>query len=139
MFNKICKMVGVPPMYCYLFIFILVVVLVYFVRKYILKSREGLDINSDKKSIVYCHMNGCGHCEAFNPIWEQFMNGSKLPTLNYAKVEASEDPKFMDKMGVQGFPTVIAVDTDGSKIKEHEGDRTVDALEDFANEIANEE
>ena len=54
MFNKNIKKLGVPPMYCYLFIFIFVVVLVYSIRKHILKSREGLDINSDKKSIVYC-------------------------------------------------------------------------------------
>ena len=138
MFNKICRTIGVPPMYCYLFIFIILCVLAFFIRKYVLNRREGMDLNSDKKSIVYCHMDGCGHCEAFNPIWDQFMNGSKLPTINYAKVEASEDPKFMEKMGVQGFPTVIAVGTDGNKIKEHDGARTVDALNDFANEIDSE-
>ena len=135
MFNKICRTIGVPPMYCYLFVFILICVSVFLIQKYLLNNHEGMD--SGKKSIVYCYMNGCGHCKNFDPIWDQFMNGSKLPTLSYAKIEASEDPEFMDKMDVRGFPTVIAVDSDGTKIKEHDGARTVDALNDFADEIAN--
>mgnify|MGYP001167902393 CR=1 FL=1 len=137
MFNKLCRTIGVPPMYCYLVVFILICVSVFLIRKYLFKHQEGLDING--KSIVYCHMNGCGHCEAFNPTWDQFMNGSKLPPLQYAKVEASEDPEFMDKVGVHGFPAVIAVDSDGTKIAEHDGPRTVEALNDFANQVASEE
>lgn len=135
MFNKLCSKIGVPPMYCYLFCFVLICVSAFLIHKYVLKNQEGLDLPQGKSSIVYCHMNGCGHCKNFNPIWDQFMNGSKLPTLNYAKVEASEDQQFMKEMGVQGFPTVIAVDSDGKKIKEHDGPRTVDALTDFANSL----
>ena len=135
MFNKICSKIGVPPMYCYLFIFVLVCISAFIIGKYVLHNREGMDLPSDKSSIVYCYMNGCGHCKDFNPIWDQFMNGSKLQTLNYAKVEASEDSGFMEEMGVQGFPTVIAVDSGGKKIKEHDGPRTVEALNDFANSL----
>ena len=135
MFNKLCRTIGVPPMYCYLVVFILICVSAFLISKYVLHTREGMDLPSNKTSMVYCHMNGCGHCKNFNPIWEQFMNGSKLQTLNYAKFEASEHSEFMDKMGVQGYPTVIAVDSDGNKIKEHDGPRTVEALNDFANSL----
>jgi len=135
MFNKVCRIVGVPPKYCLIFIVILFSVLAFLLYKYVIKNKEGMQ--NGKKSMVYCWMEGCGHCKNFNPTWDQFMNGSKLPTLNYAKIESREDPKFMQKMGVQGFPTILGVDENGDKMKEYNGDRSLESLRDFANEIYN--
>jgi thiol-disulfide isomerase/thioredoxin len=113
---------------------VVVVLVVALIYKFVIK-REGMAWPTKAKTMVYCHMNGCGHCKNFDPIWDEFVSKHKLSKLKYAKFEAREYSEFMDEMNVQGFPTVIAVDSDGTKIKEHDGSRTVKALKFFANSL----
>lgn len=136
MFSKICRKFGVPPMFCYLFIFILITVSVFLVHKYVFKKREGLD--SDKKRIVYFYWEQCGHCKEFTPTWEKFVSESKIPSLSYEKYEAEKDKDFISKYGVEGYPTVMCLDSDGNKVKEYEGDRSLESLHDFAKEMSSE-
>ena len=85
------------------------------------------------KSITYFYMNGCGHCEKFTPTWESFSNQYKGP-VKLKKMERTEaGESLLKKYNVRGFPTVIMIDDNG-KGKPFEGDRTVDALEKFANQ-----
>ena len=49
--------------------------------------------------------------------------------------EALDDaPELIQKYNVQGFPSIIAIN-DGKKIKEHDGERSVDDLQRFANSV----
>ena len=85
------------------------------------------------KSMLYFHMNGCGHCKKFMPVWDEFAekyNGDlKLKKLE--REEAGDD--MLSKYQVQGFPTILLLDGEGNK-KEFQGDRTVSGLESFINQ-----
>ena len=85
------------------------------------------------KSMIYFHMNGCGHCKKFSPIWDEFSSNYKggLKLQKYEREEAGED--MLKKYEIQGFPTILLVDEQGNK-KEFQGDRTVSGLESFANQ-----
>ena len=82
------------------------------------------------ESLVYFHMDGCGHCKKFNPTWDKFAssyNGS-LKIKKLERKEAGED--MLQKYQVQGFPTILLLDGQGNK-KEFDGERTVAGLESF--------
>ena len=85
------------------------------------------------KSMIYFHMNGCGHCKKFSPIWDEFSSNYKgnLKLKKYEREEAGED--MLKKYEIQGFPTILLVDEQGNK-KEFQGDRTISGLESFANQ-----
>jgi thiol-disulfide isomerase/thioredoxin len=84
------------------------------------------------KELVYFHMNGCGHCKRFTPIWDQFSkkyNGE----IKLKKLERNEAGDMLDKYQVQGFPTILLLDEQGNK-KVFEGERTISGLESFINQ-----
>ena len=81
------------------------------------------------KTLYYFHMNGCGHCKRFSPIWSEFKSKYKGPVV-LKKMERAEAGSLLEKYEVQGFPTIILVDDKGQK-KEFNDDRTVSALESF--------
>jgi len=84
------------------------------------------------KELVYFHMNGCGHCKRFTPIWDQFSekyNGE----IKLKKLERNEAGDMLDKYAIQGFPTILLLDEQGNK-KVFEGDRSISGLESFINQ-----
>lgn len=126
-----CKSLGLPAVVCCV---ALSVALLYLAKIYLLPLVEGLSPNSGKKKLVYAYMDGCPHCDKAMPAWEEF--SSSTTVVDTAKIESKEDPEFMKKMGVQGFPTFLLLDSDGNKDKVYEGDRTSADLEKFAKENA---
>ena len=87
--------------------------------------REGVD--GGNKKVIYFHMEGCPHCDKFNPEWDKFAAEAKIKTQ---KVESKEMSPEHKKLGVQGFPSVIMV-KDGKKVAEHKGERTKAGLDEF--------
>ena len=81
------------------------------------------------KELVYFHMNGCGHCKNFTPIWDQF-SSSYSGNLKLRKVERENASSELEKYEVKGFPTILLLDGSGGK-KEFQGDRTIQGLESF--------
>jgi thiol-disulfide isomerase/thioredoxin len=81
-------------------------------------------------SMVYFHMDGCGYCKKFNPIWDKFVS-SYGGELKVKKVERKEAGDMLEKYNIQGFPTILLLDDKGGK-KEFSGDRTVVGLESFS-------
>lgn len=88
---------------------------------------EGL---TNKKTLVYFYMNGCGHCKNFMPEWDSFQKSYKGP-IGVKKVEASEDQSLVSKLHVSGFPTVLLLDGKNNKIDEFNGQRTEKDLTQF--------
>tara|TARA_B100000902_G_C27309253_1_gene917371 strand:+ start:3033 stop:3389 length:357 start_codon:yes stop_codon:yes gene_type:complete len=88
---------------------------------------EGLE---NPTNAIYFHMNGCGHCKNFSPIWEEFTSNYKGPVKlqKMERVEAGDD--LLKKYGVGGFPTVVKVDANG-KYETFNGERTIDGLKKF--------
>tara|TARA_B100001093_G_scaffold520296_1_gene614429 strand:- start:10135 stop:10551 length:417 start_codon:yes stop_codon:yes gene_type:complete len=81
------------------------------------------------KELVYFHMNGCGHCKRFSPVWQEFTD-SYNGDLKLKKLERNEAGDLLQKYEIQGFPTVLLIDEQGNK-KEFQGDRTIKGLEAF--------
>ena len=103
--------------------------LLYKLVKYSLFNTGYLENFGNPKTMYYFHMNGCGHCKKFSPIWDQFTGKYNGP-VELKKMERAEAGNLLEKYEVQGFPTVILVDDKGEK-KEFNDDRTVSALESF--------
>ena len=84
------------------------------------------------KELVYFHMNGCGHCKRFTPIWDEFA-GKYNGEIKLKKLERNEAGDMLDKYEIQGFPTILLLDEQGNK-KVFEGDRSIQGLESFINQ-----
>ena len=91
---------------------------------YAKSSKEGMKnkTKKHKNSIVYCHMKGCPHCEKVMPEWDSFhkKHDGVYNKVKMVKIENKENPEFMNKHNVKGFPTFIYVDKNG-KGKEVDG------------------
>jgi thiol-disulfide isomerase/thioredoxin len=92
-------------------------------------SAFNLEGFGQPKELVYFHMNGCGHCKNFTPIWDQF-SSSYNGNLKLRKVERADAVSELEKYEIKGFPTILLLDGNGGK-KEFQGDRTIQGLESF--------
>ena len=66
------------------------------------------------------------------PEWDKFMKSNSNQGVKVNKVEKDQNPSLMDKMGVQGFPTILLT-KNGEVLKPYEGERTAEAFQAFAN------
>jgi thiol-disulfide isomerase/thioredoxin len=85
--------------------------------------------------IVYFYRPGCPHCEKFKPVWTKFK--SKYGgVLDIREVNGSKSPALGEKMGIMGFPTVLALN--GKERVEYEPEkRTLKTLETFTKKCYN--
>tara|TARA_Y100001958_G_C21243007_1_gene571592 strand:- start:3773 stop:4222 length:450 start_codon:yes stop_codon:yes gene_type:complete len=93
---------------------------------------EGL---TNKKSLVYFHMNGCGHCKRFMPEWDAFEKSYHGP-ISVRKVESDEDKALVSSLNISGYPTVLLLDGQNKKLDEFNGERTQKALTEFCKKHA---
>ena len=115
---------------------ILIIIIVRYLLHLIIYSNylsSYLENFGNPKELVYFHMNGCGHCKKFMPVWDEF-SGKYKGDLKLKKLEREEaGDDMLSKYQVQGFPTILLLDGQGNK-KEFQGDRTVSGLESFINQ-----
>lgn len=137
MINKIskvcgsfCRKLGLPKIVC---CGVLVLVVLYLAKKYLLPMVEGM-APGGKKKFVFAYMNGCPHCDKSMPDWDKF--AANCSEMECKKIESKEDGEFMQKHEVQGYPTYLLLDSSGEKIKEYSGDRSEADLKKFASENA---
>ena len=113
-----------PKILCKILLAVLLVLVLFLLVKYLMRSREGFD---GQKTLLLCHMNGCGHCDQLMPEWDSFARENKTDVLT-KKVEANEDSSLMKKHEVEGFPTILLLGSNGEKLDTYDGDRTKDGL-----------
>ena len=115
---------------------ILIIVVVRYLLHLIIYSTylsSYLEHFGNPQELVYFHMNGCGHCKKFMPVWDEFA-GNYNGDLKIKKLERQEaGDDMLKKYQIQGFPTILLLDGQGNK-KEFQGDRTVQGLESFINQ-----
>lgn len=86
--------------------------------------------------VEYYHPN-CGHCQTLKPEWEKMCFEMKKNYEGKATIAAVDcsDQEMLDKLQIdksfQGFPTIFHM-KDGRSVHEYQGERTKDALLDFA-------
>lgn len=87
------------------------------------QMEEVKELMKKKPIIIFFFMNGCGHCEATRPAWEELQR-KNLP-FEFAEVESAAVPS---DIGVNGFPHFHIVNKKG-KVKKVDGEkRTVQEL-----------
>ena len=84
------------------------------------------------KEFTLFYWKDCGHCKTMMPEWDKFMKSNSNQGVKVNKVEKDQNPSLMDKMGVQGFPTILLT-KNGEVLKPYEGERTAEAFQAFAN------
>lgn len=111
------------------FIIPLILVVLVLIAFILYKPREHFTGDGDK--IVLYYSPNCGHCHKLMPTWDKFndsMNSDKSIVLSKINC-ASDKNKCTD---VVGYPTIKFFKKDGGVI-EFNGERTLNALEKFAN------
>ena len=81
------------------------------------------------KEMVLFHMNGCGHCKKMMPEWDKFQQNAPQG-VKVSKVEQAEKPDLLEKLGIQGFPS-IKLFNNGKPVKDYNGERTAEAFASF--------
>lgn len=81
----------------------------------------------------------CPHCEKYleSGVFDKAYSNTKSANSNvvFEKIDYEQNKNMAAKYGVNSFPTIIAVDTNGKKISTFKGDRyDADLLERFAME-----
>ena len=87
-------------------------------------------------SVARFHMDGCGHCTAMESAWEATKNSLKDEGIlegAILNVNANSLPhiKHSFKKSVQGFPTILALDIDGTVLGEFKDPRETAHLKKF--------
>ena len=91
--------------------------------------KEGFASANNK--LVYFHMNGCGHCKKFNPVWDKFTEFAGANNIKVDKIEAGKQKELQQGLSIKGYPTILELDSNNKKVKEFTGDRTLPALKTF--------
>lgn len=114
------------PLASILFIGALVLVIFYYFNKTIFTNMNSENFeNNGQKKVVYFYMNGCPHCDSFSPIWDEFTQNCPLPTH---KIESANAGEMMNTYNISGFPTILLLNENNTKLKELDGPRTLAGL-----------
>ena len=92
--------------------------------------KEGFE---GRKELLLLHMEGCPHCVNLMPEWNKFCEENDT-SIKTKMIEKDEDKSLVKKYGVEGFPTILLLDSSGEKIKTYEGPRTAKGLLDFCHQ-----
>jgi len=141
--GAISKFVKKPINLIYLAV---VLVLLYIIVYYVLPSNnlfkenfENANVdsmnNDNSTKLVYFYMNGCGHCNNFTPIWDEFCSANSSSIKTY-KFEQSQVQEQITGYSISGFPTILLLDENNAKIDEYSGQRTVEGLTSYVNSRA---
>ena len=93
-----------------------------------------------KNAFIKFYAPWCGHCKALAPDWDQLADMyASSPSVVIASVDCTTDDndELCHQYGVQGYPT-LKYFVDGNTLGEdYQGARSLEALEQFANDTLN--
>lgn len=94
---------------------------------------NGYDkLDKKKTHVLWIYADWCGHCNAMSDAWKAASKRGASHAV-WHRIDGDGDGKALArKLGVSGFPTIKKLK--GSKLTEHVGARTADALLRFARE-----
>lgn len=84
--------------------------------------------------MIYVHMEGCGYCERFTPVWMDFTQqySSELRVKGVSVEHYDRTAPEWQELGINdinGFPAVILINrSDNSRVATFSGERTVPVL-----------
>ena len=83
-----------------------------------------------RKSLLLLHMEGCGHCKKLMPEWDKFAETNNTSIVTKS-VEKDDDRALVKRYGVEGFPTILLLDSNGKKLDTYTGPRNTKGLLDY--------
>ena len=96
-------------------------------------TQEEQVLTGHQYSLIYLHMDGCGYCRRFDPVWEDLKakHGQKMRksgvSLESYESKSPESAKYYD---ATGFPTVL-IAKGGNTVAVFEAERSVAELVKF--------
>jgi thiol-disulfide isomerase/thioredoxin len=114
---------------------------VYLVLKYVYNEIVGQSylqadmlegFSGQGKEFTLFYWKDCGHCKSMMPEWDKFMKSNNNKGVKVNKIEKDQNPGLMEKMGIEGFPTILLTQN-GSVVKPYDGERTAEAFQAFIN------
>ena len=104
-------------------------------RRLMKRCKESFNAHSDSDKIfVFFHMTGCFHCDNMMKDWDTVAEkyGDKMEKIERAEADSK---KLLEKLQIQGFPTLMLCDKHYNKIKDYDGQsRSPVDLENFIRE-----
>ncbi|CAG0917750.1 unnamed protein product [Notodromas monacha] len=77
----------------------------------------------------------CSHCQRLAPVWDDLARSLEFDDkVNIAKVDCTESNEICQSVNVKGYPT-LAVIKDGRVVESYNGERTLDMLKAFVDEM----
>ena len=85
------------------------------------------------KCFVKVYSPSCGHCQAMQPAWDELENlaGSLNASGKIVSLHSAVQDEYKPKFEIQGYPTLLIINEDGTKDIEYEGDRSAGDLKSF--------
>lgn len=99
-------------------------------RKSMNMSRSQYEQFRKKKrpAIVAFVSDQCGYCKAMLP---QFQAAAKFATLPFIELRDHEAQELLRVYKVSGFPTILYLGPNGERVREYQGDRSMESLAAF--------
>lgn len=98
--------------------------------------------NNNEVNFVLFYADWCPHCQRLEPTWEELtndLNGKEIDgtSVHITKVDCAKqnNKDTCEANHVSSYPTIKCFTANG--VKEHEGERTYDALETFLHNVIN--
>lgn len=119
-----------------LFLIVLLILAIVYQLLFPVKVLDAIEkfTQSSSSNLIYVYMDGCGHCQRFDPIWEDF-NKTYRNALRQSGVSTEKlrnDDRAATAYSEHGFPNVVLVSRSGDFSQTtFEGQRTVQGLAAF--------
>lgn len=98
-------------------------------------------VGGSKPALVLFHMNGCGHCTAMKPAWDQIKQIlASTGQIDTYDLEATSQREEVQKHGVQGFPTIRLYPQGfpNQNFIQYKGNRSVESMMKFVKSMGKE-
>lgn len=99
-----------------------------------------LETTKGKSVFIKWFAPWCGHCQELAPKWKQMAQElENNENVLVASVDCTQEEAWCVSLGIQGFPTLLFGDPShgGVFLEAYNGDKTYEALSEFANETLN--
>ncbi|XP_066252341.1 thioredoxin domain-containing protein 5 homolog [Euwallacea similis] len=91
------------------------------------------------KAFVKFYAPWCGHCQRLAPIWQDLAKAMEFnDEISIAKIDCTEFRAICTNHDVKGYPTLLWFEN-GQKIGKYSGDRSLDDLKNYINQMSGSE
>jgi len=111
--------------YSKIYVILSILLFVIIVGSIFFSNRRENFTNENKGTLIYLHMEGCGHCKTFsNEVWDKFKKDKDLPfnIVDYNIDDKSKGSSLAEKENINYAPALIYMTDKGNEI--YEGERS---------------